>query len=253
MDPPAREKERYLTRFEEANSMEIRGRLTSLRRLYRAALALISPAPVPSRAETDRIRRIFDKQAPKYDRSMALFERFVFSGNREWACSQAEGDVLEIAAGTARNLPFYADGVRLTGIELSPEMAELGRRRAEELSREMDMRVGDAESLDFPGESFDTVVCTYGLCAIPDHRAAVREAKRVLRPGGRLLLAEHVRSPNPIVRTIQRLVDPLAHRFGGDHLLREPLVPLEGEGFEIERVERSKAGFVELVAARKPA
>ena len=207
--------------------------------------------PIPD--ETDRVRRIFDKQAPKYDRSMARFERLLFSGNREWACSQAEGDVLEIAAGTARNLDHYPAGVKLTGIELSPEMAELGRRHAEELGREIDMQVGDAEDLDLPDESFDTVVCTYGLCTIPDHRVAVREAKRVLRPGGRMLLAEHVRSPNPIVRTIQRLIDPLAHRLGGDHLLREPLEPLAEEGFEVETVKRSKAGFVELVAARKPA
>ena len=73
--------------------MEIRGRLPSIRR---------RTCPVPN--ETDRVRRIFDKQAPKYDRSMARFERVFFSGNREWACSQAKGDVLEIAAGTARNL-----------------------------------------------------------------------------------------------------------------------------------------------------
>jgi ubiquinone/menaquinone biosynthesis C-methylase UbiE len=206
--------------------------------------------PVPN--ETDRIRRIFDKQAPKYDRSMARFERVFFGGTREWACSQAEGEVLEIAAGTARNIDHYPPGVRVTGIELSPEMAALGHQRAEDAGREIDLRVGDAEDLDFPDEAFDTVVCTYGLCTIPDDRAAVREAKRVLRPGGHMILAEHVRSPNRLVRTIQRLVDPLAHRFGGDHLLREPLEPLEREGFEIERVERSKAGFVELVAARKP-
>jgi ubiquinone/menaquinone biosynthesis C-methylase UbiE/predicted ester cyclase len=202
--------------------------------------------------ETARVRRIFDKQAPKYDKSMARFERLLFSGNREWACSRAEGEVLEIAAGTARNLPFYPEGVRVTGVELSPVMAALGRKRAEDLGRQIDMRVGDAEALDFPDESFDTVVCTYGLCTIPDDASAVREAKRVLRPGGRILLAEHVRSPNPVVRTIQRVLDPLAHRFGGDHLLREPLDHLAAEGFEVEEVKRAKAGWVELSAARKP-
>jgi ubiquinone/menaquinone biosynthesis C-methylase UbiE len=202
--------------------------------------------------ETDRIRRIFDKQAPKYDQTMARFERVLFGGTREWACSQAEGDVLEIAAGTALNLGHYPAGARLTGVELSPEMAALGRQRAEASGRGIDLRVGDAEALDFPDDSFDTVVCTFGLCTIPDDRAAVREAKRVLRPGGHMILAEHVRSPNLLVRTIQRLLEPLAHRLGGDHLLREPLEPLRDEGFEIERLERSKAGYVELVAARKP-
>jgi len=206
--------------------------------------------PVPN--ETDRIRRIFDKQAPKYDRTMARFERLLFAGTREWACSRAQGEVLEIAVGTARNLDHYPDGTKLTGIELSPEMAELGRRRADEVGQEIDIRVGDAESLEFGDESFDTVVCTFSLCTIPDARAAVGEAMRVLRPGGRFVLAEHVRSPNPVVRAIQRILDPLAHRFGGDNLLREPLGPLGEAGFEVEELERSKAGYVELVSARKP-
>jgi ubiquinone/menaquinone biosynthesis C-methylase UbiE/predicted ester cyclase len=206
--------------------------------------------PIPS-TETERVRRIFDKQAPTYDKSMSRFEKLLFAGNREWVCERAEGEVLELAAGTARNLPFYPPDVRVTGIELSPEMAELGRRRAADLGREIEMTVGDAEALPFPDESFDTVVCTYGLCTIPDDAAAVREAKRVLRPGGRLLLAEHVRSPNPIVRTIQRVAEPFAHRFGGDHLLREPLEHLNAAGFEVEEVRRQKAGWVELVAARK--
>lgn|GEM_PF-1444778 len=85
--------------------------------------------PIPP-SETERIQAIFDKQAPKYDRSMSRFERWLFAGNREWVCERAEGDVLEIAAGTARNLPFYPAGVSITGVELSPEMAELGRSRA---------------------------------------------------------------------------------------------------------------------------
>jgi ubiquinone/menaquinone biosynthesis C-methylase UbiE len=141
----------------------------------------------------------------------------------------------------------------VTGIELSPEVAERGRRRAADLGREIDMRVGDAEDLPFPDESFDTVVCTYGLCTIPDDATAVREARRVLRSGGRMLLAEHVRSPNPIIRTIQRALEPLAHRFGGDHLLREPIDHLAAEGFEVEELRRQKAGWVELVSARKTA
>jgi ubiquinone/menaquinone biosynthesis C-methylase UbiE/predicted ester cyclase len=207
--------------------------------------------PMPP-SETERVRRIFDKQAPKYDKSMSRFERLLFAGNREWVCAQARGQVLDIAAGTARNLPYYPSDATLTGIELSPEMAALGRTRAEDLGRQFEMVVGDATALPFADQSFDTVVCTYGLCTIPDDAAAVREAKRVLRPGGRILLAEHVRSPNPIIRTIQRVLEPVAHRLGGDHLLREPLDHLAAEGFQVDEVKRQKAGWVELVAARKP-
>jgi ubiquinone/menaquinone biosynthesis C-methylase UbiE len=203
-------------------------------------------------AETERIRRLYEKEAPKFDRSMGRWDRTLFAGNREWVCAQASGEVLEIAVGTARNLPFYPADIRLTGVELSPAMIEVAQKRAADLNRQIDLHVGDAEALEFADESFDTVICTYSLCTIPDDRAAVREAKRVLRPGGKFVLAEHVRSPVGIVRAIERLIEPLAVRFGGDHLTREPLEHLEAEGFTVESVERSRVGIVELVRARKP-
>ncbi len=202
--------------------------------------------------ETDRIRRLYEKEAPKYDRQMGFFDWALFGGGREWVCSQAQGDVLEIAVGTGRNLRHYPDGLNPTGVEFSPAMLEIARKRAEELGREIDLRVGDAQALDFPDASFDTVVCTLALCTIPDDRAAVAEVKRVLRPGGRFLLLEHVRSPVAAIRLGQRLLAPLSLRFEGDHLLREPLEHLRAEGFELQQVLRSKLGIVERVAARKP-
>jgi ubiquinone/menaquinone biosynthesis C-methylase UbiE len=131
-------------------------------------------------------------------------------------------------------------------------MLDIARRRAQELGREVYLRVGDAQGLDFPAGRFDTVVCTLSLCSIPDERAAVVEARRVLRPGGRFLLLEHVRSPSAPVRIVQRLLQPL---FGiqGESLLREPVEHLRTEGFELDRLERSKWGIVERVHARKPA
>jgi ubiquinone/menaquinone biosynthesis C-methylase UbiE len=114
--------------------------------------------------------------------------------------------VLELGVGTARNLPFYPRDVTLTGIDLSAEMLVIGRRRAELLGRGADLRLGDAQAPEFPDESFDTVVCTLSLCTIPDPRRAVAEARRVLRPGRRMLLLEHVRSPVGAVRALQRLL-----------------------------------------------
>jgi ubiquinone/menaquinone biosynthesis C-methylase UbiE len=132
-------------------------------------------------------------------------------------------------------------------------MFDLARLRARDAGREVDLRLGDAQALQFPDESFDTVTCTLALCTIPDARAAVAEARRVLRPGGRLLLLEHVRSPRRTIGAVQRLLDPLAVRFKADHLAREPLEQLTAEGFAIDELQRSKLGIVERVAARKPA
>ena len=192
------------------------------------------------------------KEAPRYDRRISFLERVLFGGGREWVCSRAEGDVLELAAGTLRNLQHYRQGVKLTAVELSPEMAAIGRKRAEELGREIDLRVGDVQNLDLPDESFDTVTCTLSFCTIPDTNAAAEEAFRVLRPGGKLLMLEHVRSPAAAVRSVERLLEPLSVRFLADHLTREPLDYLPGAGFEIDEVHRSKWGIVERLRAHKP-
>src|SRR5438132_686731 len=203
-------------------------------------------------AETERVRAVQDKQAAKYDRQIGFFERILFGDGRAWVCSQARGKVLELACGTARNLPFYPDDVQLTGIELSPMMLAIARKRAQELGLPADLRLGDVQQLDFPDESFDTVTCTLGFCTIPDTRVAAAEAFRVLRPGSPLLLLEHVRSPAPIVRGGQRLLEPLAVRFEADHLLREPLDYLPGVGFELDELQRSKWGIVERLRAHRP-
>jgi ubiquinone/menaquinone biosynthesis C-methylase UbiE len=203
-------------------------------------------------AETERVRAIQDRTAPRYDRQISFFERVLFADGREWATSHARGDVLELAVGTGRNLEHYSPGTKLTGIELSDEMLAIARRRAVTAGIEADLRQGDAQSLEFGDESFDTVVITLALCTIPDDRKAAAEAYRVLRPGGRLVLLEHVRSPLAPVRLVQRALQPLALRFEGDNLVRDPLDFLTEIGFEIETVERLKWGIVQRVVARRP-
>lgn len=197
-----------------------------------------------------RWRTAWDKQASTYDRQMAFFDRKLFKDSRHWVCSQATGDVLEVAIGTGLNLEHYPAGVRLTGIELSPAMLRLARTRPTDL--EVDLREGDAHRLDFADNSFDTVVCTFSLCAIPDHRQAVKEMKRVLKPGGLLLLADHVASPSVLVRAIQRIAEVVTVRMGGEHFRRRPVEIVRAEGLVIEQRERFGMGLVERCAARKP-
>jgi ubiquinone/menaquinone biosynthesis C-methylase UbiE len=203
--------------------------------------------------ETVRVRHLYDALAARYDRAIALAERLLFDDGRRWLCAQARGDVLEVAVGTGRNLPYYPPDVRLMGIELSPAMLEIARRHARELGRVADLHVGDAQALAFPDASFDTVVCAIALCTIPDERRAVAEAARVLRPGGRLLALEHVRSQRWPVRAVQRVLEPLTVRWQADHLLREPAEAARAAGLEIERLEHRKWGIVERLVARKPA
>ena len=204
-------------------------------------------------AETLRVQGIYDRLAPRYDRVIALAERLLFADGRQWACAQAAtGRVLEVGLGTGRNLGWYPPDVELVGIDVSPRMLAEAQVRTGKRARSVQLFVGDAQRLSFGDASFDTVVSTLTLCSIPDHRLAVQEMARVLRPGGRLILLEHVASPNWLVRVVQRLLDPVTVRFQGDHLLREPDLAVRNEGLAIDEFSRLKWGIVARLTAHKP-
>ncbi len=164
---------------------------------------------------------------------------------------QAQGLTLEVAIGTGLNLAAYPDGVQLTGVDQSPAMLEIARRRAQQLDRAVDLRHGDAQALDFPAASFDTVLCTFSLCAIPDDHKAVLEMARVLRPGGLLLLADHVEAAPRYGRTVQALIEVISVPAGGEHFRRRPIRQVRNLGLIIENHDRFKLGIVERLAARK--
>jgi ubiquinone/menaquinone biosynthesis C-methylase UbiE len=205
--------------------------------------------------ETAKARRVWDKAAPSYDRQIAFLEKHWFTGGREWLGARATGRVLDVGVGTGRNLPFYPPDVTVTGIDLSPEMISVARAVAKTAARtaatrEPDLRVADAEQLPFPDDSFDTVVCALSLCTIPHPAAAIAEAKRVLAPGGRLLLLDHIGSDRAPVRAAQWLVERITIASAGEHLTRRQLPLLTAAGFAIVEVERLKAGTIERIHAR---
>jgi ubiquinone/menaquinone biosynthesis C-methylase UbiE len=200
---------------------------------------------------TAKQRHVWDRAAPAYDRQIRLYERIWFTGGREWIGARARGRVLDVAIGTGRTLPFYDPATTLSGIELSPAMLAIARKRAADLGREIDLREGDAERLPYDDASFDTVVCALALCNIPDPEQALREMRRVLVPGGRLLLLDHVGSTWPPLYAAQWLIGQVTARAAGEHLTRRQLPHVEAVGFAIEEAERLKAGTVERILASR--
>jgi ubiquinone/menaquinone biosynthesis C-methylase UbiE len=208
---------------------------------------------VTGQSPADRQRRVWDANAASYDKQIAFFEKIQFAGGREWLGERADGRVLEVAIGTGLNLPHYPAEVTISGLELSPAMLAIARQRAADLGRTVGLREGDAEHLPFADGSFDTVVCALSLCTIPDPAAAIGEMRRVLVPGGRLLLLDHVGSTWPPIYAAQWLLERLTIRLAGEHFTRRQLPLVQAAGFDIVETERRKAGTAERIFARKPA
>jgi ubiquinone/menaquinone biosynthesis C-methylase UbiE len=145
------------------------------------------------------------------------------------------GRVLELGAGTGLNLARYSRDARVVAVEPEPTMAGKAATRAGAASATVRMVRGVAEALPFPDSSFDAVVACYVLCSVADQDRAIREIRRVLRPGGQVRVYEHVRSAHPGWARAQDLVTPLWHRFGCNcHPNRNTAAALEAAGFEVE-------------------
>jgi len=181
-------------------------------------------------------------KAVLYDAMSRRFERTHGERLRRIHLASARGRVLEIGAGTGANLTHYPDGVaELVLTEPSEEMLRRLRRRVAARSRSGTVVQAQAQSLPFNDASFDTAVATVVLCSVPSQAEALREVRRVLRPGGQLLFAEHVRSSDPKrARAQDRWDRPWSVIAGGCHPNRDTLAAIEAAGFVVREVERAE-------------
>lgn len=150
----------------------------------------------------------------------------------------AEGNVLELGIGSGLNLPFYRRGTRITGVDPSLELQMYAREVAHDHAVDVKFVSESAEALPFEDHSFDTAVVTWTLCSIGDHCQALREVRRVLKAGGRLVFAEHGQSPEASVAKWQDRLNPIWRKIGGGcNLNRRPDDAIRGAGFEFEDLE----------------
>ena len=160
---------------------------------------------------------------------------------REKVVPAARGHVLEIGIGTGRNLPHYNTALvdELTGLDPELAMHRLAKKRLQKAGLAANLVGLDAEAIPLDDNSFDTVVCTYTLCTIPDPVAALLEMKRVLKPDGELLFCEHGKAPDANVRRWQERLNPVWNRFaGGCNLNRAIPDLLTDAGFNVDKLEQ---------------
>ena len=202
---------------------------------------------------SQEISRKYNRFARWYDSIESIPELLGVRRLRRGLLQRATGTVLEIAVGTGKNLPYYANDRPIIAVDLSNEMLSLARRRAEKLSVQVSFLVADADALPFRDQSFDTVVSSLSTCTFPNPVAALKEMARVCRSEGKVLLLEHGRSDREwLGRWQDRHADQFAKPLGC-HWNREPLDLIRQTGLKVYRAKRNFFGIFQQIESLKMA
>jgi ubiquinone/menaquinone biosynthesis C-methylase UbiE len=200
--------------------------------------------------ETARARGRYDRIARIYDLMESSMERRRFSRWRERLWTQVRGPrILEVGVGTGKNFPYYQKDARITAIDFSPRMLDRARRQAQREGVQVELRLMDAQHLEFPDDSFDSVVATFVFCSVPDPVQGLRELGRVTTPQGRILLLEHVR-PGGIAGRVADALNPMVVTVMGANINRCTVENVQRAGLEIEKTEDLWRDIVKLIVAR---
>lgn len=205
------------------------------------------------RSQTDLVRRRYDRVAPIYD-AMEWVAEFRFSKWRRDQWDRVEGDeILELGVGTGKNLPYYPEDRDITAIDIAPNMLKRARRRAEKEGVEVALLEADAQNLPFEDDSFDSAVATFVFCSVPDPVQGLKEALRVVRPGGQLVLVEHVLSDIPVLHSLMTWFDWLPVHVWGAHINRRTVENVRRAGFADVQETPLASDIVKRIEARVPA
>ncbi len=201
---------------------------------------------------TKAIRRRYDRRAPTYDAMESLVERYRLKEWRKLVWSKVEGTkILEVGVGTGKNFPYYPAGAEITAIDFSEKMLERAKDRARKQKVQVRMQQMDVQTLEFEDRAFDSVVATTVFCSVPDPILGLKEVERVCRPGGKLVLLEHVLSANFILGRLMNIVNPLAVRMSGANITRRTAENVGKSGLVVEQVTDLWLGVFKLIEARK--
>ncbi len=154
--------------------------------------------------------------------------------------------------GTGKNMPFYPLGVKMTAIDLTPGMLERARKRAADLRLHIALKIGDVQALEFPDSYFDAIVATFVFCSVPNPVLGLKELGRVVKPGGQILLLEHMRSPSDEIGRLMDVINPLVARLAGANINRRTLDNIRNAGLKVESVQDLAMGgmFKRIIAGK---
>jgi ubiquinone/menaquinone biosynthesis C-methylase UbiE len=201
---------------------------------------------------TERIRRTYDRASLWYDLQEWLPERIAFRRwRRQLWTLVPDGRVLEVGVGTGRNIPCYHDGLEVTAIDFSPRMLRRAETRAKRDGINVSLALMDAQALDFQDSTFDSVVSTFVFCSVPDPIIGLQEIRRVLKPGGRVYLLEHVLSRARVLRWFMQRINGVWRAMSGANINRDTVANVEQAGLRVVEVRDLAADVVKLILAKK--
>jgi ubiquinone/menaquinone biosynthesis C-methylase UbiE len=161
------------------------------------------------------------------------------------------GRVLEVGVGTGMNMAYYPPAAAVVAVDPSPSFLTWAANRARKNGKAAGLGVMDVRRLAFADDSFDYAATSFVFCSVPDPIAGLTEVRRVLKPGGRLILLEHVRSDWRPLGWLMDFLNPPWLRLSGDNINRDTLANVQRAGFRVVAVDNLLAGLVKLIEARK--
>lgn len=198
------------------------------------------------------IRQRYDRLAPYFDGIEAMMEGLFFRTWRKRLWQAVEGPhILEVGVGTGKNFEFYPPGAQVTATDFSPKMLEQARRKQARKQIAVNLELMDVQSLYYASNSFDTVVCSFVFCSVPLPVKGLKELHRVCKPGGRVILLEHVLSSRPLLAGLMNLLNPLVVRLVGANINRNTVKNVQACGFRHVRIDERSGDIVKLIEAVK--
>lgn len=198
------------------------------------------------------IRKRYDRIAPYFEGMEAVMEGLFFRSWRKKLWDKVEGHhILEVGVGTGKNFDYYPKDARITAIDFSEQMLKQAVRKRDRKNVKVELELMDVQSLYFADNSFDTVICSFVFCSVPSAVKGLKEVYRVCKPGGQVLLLEHVISSNPVLAAIMNLLNPIVVRLVGANINRNTVKNVKACAFSSVNVDDRSSDIIKLIEARK--